>query len=119
MVISGDGGAMRAPLWRVLTRPEGRRMSQADLLRLLELAHPGRPQADLLAMIEATPGQPRAKPTGKPVQRRVGSQPANSGLDGKTPLLGCLWASAADKLQALIETMVELIEESGGSAGHA
>ncbi len=40
--------------------------AQADLLRLLELAHPGRPQADLLAMIEATPDNPRARATGKP-----------------------------------------------------
>jgi len=32
---------------------------------------------------------------------------------------GRLWANAADKLQALIETMVELIEEPGGSTGHA
>src|SRR3712207_8865808 len=46
-----------------------------DLLRLLEQAYPGRAQADLLAMIEATPDQPRAKPTGKPVQARVGSRP--------------------------------------------
>ncbi len=28
-------------------------------------------------------------------------------------------AEAADKLQALIETMVKIIEESGGSVGHA
>ncbi len=40
-------------------------MSQADLLRLLELAHPGRPRADLLAMIEATPDRPGARATGK------------------------------------------------------
>ncbi len=49
-------------------------MSQADLLRLLELAHPGRPQADLLAMIEATPDAP-TKGSQKPAQRRVGSRP--------------------------------------------
>ncbi len=47
----------------------------ADLLRLLELAHPGKPQADLLAMIDATPDARPRKPTGKPVQRRVGSRP--------------------------------------------
>ena len=60
MTTSGDGGAMRAPLWRVLTRPEGTRMSE-DLLRLPEQAYPGRAQADLLAMIEATPDKPGAK----------------------------------------------------------
>jgi AraC-like DNA-binding protein len=49
-------------------------MSQADLLRLLELAHPGRPQADLLAMIEATPDA-RAKGSEKPAGRRVGARP--------------------------------------------
>src|SRR4028118_2394149 len=46
--------------------------AQADLLRLLELAHPGRPQADLLAMIEATPD---AKAAEKPVRRAVGARP--------------------------------------------
>lgn len=46
----------------------------ADLLRLLELAHPGRPQADLLAMIEATPNAP-AKSAGKPVRTPVGARP--------------------------------------------
>ncbi len=51
--------------------------AQADLLRLLEMAHPGRPQADLLAMIEATPDAP-TKAAGKPVQRRVGSRPRSS-----------------------------------------
>ncbi len=40
-------------------------MSQSDLLRLLELAHPGRPQADLLAMIEATPDRPGARSSQK------------------------------------------------------
>ncbi len=37
-------------------------MSQADLLRLLKLAHPGRAQADLLEMIEATPDRPEKSP---------------------------------------------------------
>lgn len=74
-VISVEGGALAA--WRTSPtagphRPEGRRMSQADLLRLLELAHPGRSQADLLAIIEATPD---AKAPSKPVQRRVGARP--------------------------------------------
>ncbi len=53
-------------------------MSQADLLRLLELAHPGRPQADLLAMIEATPDRPGAKAAQKPQDghsRRPGIYP--------------------------------------------
>ncbi len=50
-------------------------MLENDFLRLLEQAYPGRAQADLLAMIEATPDRPRAKPTGKPVQARVGSRP--------------------------------------------
>src|SRR4028119_1668375 len=55
-------------------RPERGRMldAQADLLRLLELAHPGRPQADLLAIIEATPD---ARSTEKPVRRVVGARP--------------------------------------------
>ncbi len=52
-------------------------MSQADLLRLLELAHPGRPQADLLAMIEATPDA-KPKAPRKPVQARRGSRPRSS-----------------------------------------
>jgi hypothetical protein len=47
-------------------------MSQADLLRLLELAHPGRPQADLLAMIEATPDRLGAKATQKAKDGRSG-----------------------------------------------
>jgi hypothetical protein len=46
--------------------------AQADLLRLLELAHPGRPQADLLAIVEATPD---ARSTEKPVRRVVGARP--------------------------------------------
>jgi AraC-like DNA-binding protein len=49
-------------------------MSQSDLLRLLELAHPGRSQADLLAMIEATPDAP-AKASERPIQQRVGARP--------------------------------------------
>ncbi len=60
-------------------RPERGRMSQADLLRLLELAHPGRPQADLLAMIEATPDRPGARAAGKPQEghsSRRGTVPA-------------------------------------------
>ncbi len=48
-------------------------MSENPLLRLLELAHPGRPQADLLAMIEATPDAKPAKATQKAVQRRSSS----------------------------------------------
>jgi hypothetical protein len=36
-------------------------MSQTDLLRLLEQAYPGRAQADLLTMIEATPDRPGTK----------------------------------------------------------
>ncbi len=55
----------------------------ADLLRLLEAAHPGRPQADLLAMIDATPdAKPKSIPGGnsspgsqKPVGARRGSRP--------------------------------------------
>jgi hypothetical protein len=50
-------------------------MSQADLLRLLELAHPGRPRADLLAMIDATPDARPEKLAQKPVSARVGSRP--------------------------------------------
>src|SRR5215217_1894095 len=49
----------------------------ADLLRLLEQAHPGAAQADLLAMIDAIPDK-ATKAAGKPVQRRVGSRPRSS-----------------------------------------
>jgi AraC-like DNA-binding protein len=64
---------MRAPCGGS-NRPERGRMPevQADLLRLLELAHPGRPQADLLRMIEETPD---AKVPQKPVRRVVGARP--------------------------------------------
>lgn len=46
-----------------------------DLLRLLEQAYPGRSQADLLAMIEATPDARPVRAPEKPAQRRVGSRP--------------------------------------------
>ncbi len=59
-VVSHNGGAMRAPCGGS-NRPEGTRMS-ADLLRLLEEAYPGRTQADLLALIEATPDRPEKSP---------------------------------------------------------
>ncbi len=91
----------------------------ADLLALLEQTRPDLSPAERLALIEATPDRSGAKAPQKPAGRRVGSRPRHRYLHGVTPLLGCLWANAADKLQALIETMVELIEESGGSVGHA
>src|SRR5215204_5111437 len=47
----------------------------AELLRLLELAHPGRSQADLQRMVDDTPDRARAKPTGKPAGTRSGSRP--------------------------------------------
>ncbi len=46
-----------------------------DLLRLLEIAHPGKSHAELLAIIEATPDARPAKSPQKPAQRRVGSRP--------------------------------------------
>src|SRR3712207_3067759 len=49
--------------------------AQADLLRLLELAHPGRSQSDLLAMLDAVPDRKAARATEKPTQRRVGARP--------------------------------------------
>jgi hypothetical protein len=49
----------------------------ADLLRLLEAAYPGRPQADLLALIEATPNRPEKSPrmTQDSHSRRAGIYP--------------------------------------------
>ncbi len=68
-------------------------MSENDFLRLLEQAYPGRAQADLLAMIEATPDARAAKAAEKPVQRRVGSRPKRR-QHRATSVLGLLWPIA-------------------------
>src|SRR5215217_1942324 len=49
----------------------------ADLLRLLEQAHPGASQSDLLAMLNAIPDK-AMKAARRPVQQRVGSRPRSS-----------------------------------------
>jgi hypothetical protein len=99
--------------------------AQADLLRLLELAHPGRPQADLLAMIEATPN---ARATEKPVQRRVGSRPRSSAsmerrrswaASGRLPpKLACRFTIAEQAVLAVVAVKVAEHGACGLTIGH-
>jgi hypothetical protein len=96
-------------------------MSQA-LLALLELAHPGRPQADLLAMIEATPN---ARATEKPAQRRVGSRPRSSASMERRrswaasgllpPCLACRFTLAEQAVLAVVAEQVATRAEPPGA----